>query len=245
MTLTWNNSTSWASSAQDETDTSSSPSSGKKLLQHKGLNDFGKQLVRRMNQLGMMVDISHVGEQTFWDVMAIVTKPVIASHSSVYAFAPVFRNLKDEQIKAIGRNGGVIQVNFYSGFLDSNFFRLESAFFKKHKQERDSLLQSGRVQWITNVLLFEKYPGEVQDMRPALSHLVDHIDHIVKLIGVDHVGLGADYDGANSFPKQLDDVSTYPLITKELLNRGYSKSDIKKILGENFIRVFKANQSRQ
>ncbi|MFN2458812.1 MAG: dipeptidase [Chitinophagaceae bacterium] len=243
MTLTWNNSTSWATSAMDEAHLN--PPEGRAFgdsAVRKGLTYFGKQVVNRMNELGVMVDVSHVGEQTFRDVMATVTKPVIASHSSVYTFAPVFRNLKDEQIRAIGKNGGVIHVNFYSGFLDSNFFRLQTAFLEKHKQERDSLLNSGRADWITNVLLFEKYADEVQEMRPTLEHMVNHIDYIVKLAGVNHVGLGADYDGADSFPKQLDDVTTYPLITKELLKRGYSQSDIKKILGENFLRVFKANQ---
>ncbi|GGB17712.1 dipeptidase [Puia dinghuensis] len=197
MTLTWNNSTSWATSAMDET-------SKAFTVTPYGLTERGKAIVRHMNELGMLVDLSHVGEKTFWDVIHTVNKPVICSHSSVYALCPVFRNLKDDQIKAIGQNGGVIQVNFYSAFLDSNY-------------RRDSL-------------------------RAPLWLLIDHIDYIVKLIGPDHVGLGSDFDGIESPPQQLDDVTTYPLITRELLKRGYKDADIRKILGGNFIRVLKANK---
>src|SRR5665213_4098100 len=117
MTLTWNNSTSWATSASDE-------SKHAFIATPYGLNDFGKQVVKKMNEMGMMVDVSHTGEKTFWDVIATTTKPIIASHSSVYALCPVFRNLKDDQIKAIAKNGGVIQVNFYSGFIDSLYLSL-------------------------------------------------------------------------------------------------------------------------
>ncbi|HNP21666.1 MAG TPA: dipeptidase [Panacibacter sp.] len=236
MTLTWNNSTPWATSAMYETtDTTHS--------QPKGLNGFGKDVVREMNRLGMLVDISHVGEQTFWDAINTTTKPVIASHSCSYSLCPVFRNLKDDQIKAVGKNGGVIQLNFFSGFVDSNFKKRETAFYVTHKAEKDSLLKSGMSEFFADNNLFAKYHDEVENMRPPLSLLLDHLDHIVNLIGVDHVGLGSDFDGINSAPKQLDDVTTYPLITKELLARGYSKKDINKILGGNFIRVFKANMN--
>lgn len=197
MTLTWNNSTPWATSAYDESRHAFS-------VTPYGLTERGKAIVRRMNELGMLVDLSHVGEKTFWDAIHTTTKPVICSHSSVYALCPVFRNLKDDQIKAVGANGGVIQVNFYSGFLDSTY-------------AKDSL-------------------------RAPLSVLIDHIDYIVRLIGPDHVGLGSDFDGIESPPQQLDDVSTYPLITRELLKRGYKPADIRKILGGNFIRVLKANE---
>jgi membrane dipeptidase len=196
MTLTWNNSTKWASSAAEET-------SGKIPADARGLNEFGQEVVRKMNEIGMMVDISHVGEKTFWDVMKIVSKPVIASHSSVYHVAPVFRNLKDDQIDAIGKNGGVICVNFYSGFLDSTF--------------------------------------DKKSARPPLSKLIDHIEYIVKRIGVDHVGLGSDFDGIGSSPQELDGVQDFPKITRALQERGYSKKDIRKILGENVQRVFAAN----
>ena len=239
MTLTWNNSTPWATSAMYET-ASPNPSEGGES-RSKGLNDFGKQIVRRMNELGMMVDISHVGEQTFWDAINTTTKPVIASHSSVYSICPVFRNLKDDQIKAIGKNNGVIFLNFYSGFLDSGFLRRSSIFNLAHKKERDSILKINPEQYFADEHLFEKYKDEVQALRPPLSLLIDHLDYIVKLVGVNHVGMGSDFDGISSTPKGLDDVTNYPLVTKELLARGYSQKDIRKILGENFIRVFKAN----
>jgi membrane dipeptidase len=232
MTLTWNNSTSWASSAADET---------RNRIDKKGLNDFGKQVVKRMNQLGMMVDVSHLGEQSFWDVINTTTKPIIASHSSVHALAPVPRNLKDDQIKAIAKNGGVIQVNFYSGFLDSAFERKNGTFRRAHRAEIDSLRKINPEPYFSEEYLFEKYPNEVAALQPPLSLLIDHIDYIVKLVGADYVGLGSDFDGISSAPKELRDVTSYPLITKALLKKGYSKEDVKKILGGNFMRVWKAN----
>ncbi|HMI79522.1 MAG TPA: dipeptidase [Ferruginibacter sp.] len=237
MTLTWNNSTDWATSALDEATRGDS-------LKFKGLTDFGKQVVRRMNELGMLVDLSHVGEQTFWDAINTTTKPVIVSHSCAYALCPHRRNLKDEQIKAVAKNGGVIHLNFFSGFLDSSFDRRVDLFNKSHRAERDSLLKLNPEPYFADVYLFEKYAAEVKALRPPLSLLLDHLDYMVKLAGVDHVGLGSDYDGVNSLPQQLDDVTTMPLITKELLKRGYSKSDIRKILGENFLRMFKANEPK-
>jgi membrane dipeptidase len=235
MTLTWNNSTSWATSALDETTKADS-------LKQKGLTNFGKQVVRKMNDLGMLVDLSHVGEQTFWDAINTTSKPILVSHSCVYTLCPHRRNLKDEQIKAVGKNGGVIHLNFYSGFVDSAFEKRSDAFTAKHKTEMDSLLKVNPEPYFMQVYLFEKYPDEVKNMRPPLSMLIDHLDYIVKLIGVNHVGLGSDFDGVNSLPQQLDDVTAYPLITKALVERGYSKKDIRKILGGNFLRLLKANE---
>ena len=237
MTLTWNNSTSWATSAMEETYDSS-------LHQPKGLNEMGKKIVTHMNELGMMVDLSHVGYQTFWDVINTTTKPLLVSHSDAYALCPAFRNLKDDQVKAVGKNGGVIQLNFYSGFLDSTYRRKDSLFRILHKAERDSLLQINPESYFADDYLYGKYKEEVQEMRAPFHLLFDHLAYIIQLIGIDHVGLGSDFDGINSSPQQLDDVTDYPLITKELIKRGYSKTDIKKILGGNFIRVFKATQSQ-
>jgi membrane dipeptidase len=233
MTLTWNNSTSWATSAMEET-------SHAFTVTPYGLTEKGKAIVRRMNELGMLVDLSHVGERTFWDAIHTTTRPVICSHSSVYALCPVFRNLKDDQIKAIGENGGVIQVNFYSGFLDSNYMRNFAAFMSRHKPEIDSMKAAKASDFEVQVALSKKYPQETMSMRAPLELLMQHIDYIVKLVGVDHVGLGSDFDGIESPPQQLDDVTTYPIITRELLKRGYKPADIEKILGGNFIRVFKA-----
>ena len=235
ITLTWNNSTPWATSAMEETRDSL-------LHQPKGMNDFGRSVVKRMNALGMLVDLSHVGEQTFWDAINTTTKPVLVSHSCVYNLCPAFRNLKDDQIKAIGKNGGVIHLNFYSGFLDSTYDRKDAVFNKKHKTERDSLLKANPEPYYANNFLYAKYKDEVEAMRAPFHLIFDHLAYIIKLIGVDHVGLGSDFDGINSTPQQLNGVADYPLITKELLVRGYSKKDIRKILGGNFIRLLKANE---
>jgi membrane dipeptidase len=242
LTLTWNNSTSWASSAKDEA--SLNPSGGGTFGEPErkiGLNQFGKQVVRRMNELGVIVDLSHVGEQTFYDALAVTAKPVLLSHSSVWSICPVFRNVKDEQIKAVAKNGGVICINFYSGFIDSNFAkRMNELEGTRGKQIKDSLQQYYDAAKMNEI--WKKYFGEeLEALRPTLSQMVDHIDHIVKLVGDSYVGIGSDYDGVSSLPKGLDDVTTYPRITDELLRRGYSRKSIKKILGGNVMRVMKAN----
>lgn len=237
MTLTWNNSPGWATSAMLEVSKKDSLAKTQK-----GLTDFGKQVVKRMNELGMMVDLSHVGEQTFWDVIETTTKPVMVSHSNAYALCPSFRNLKDDQIIAVGKNGGVIDLNFYSGFVDSTSKGKESLFIKNHSAELDSLKKTGMQAEYAVTLMAEKYAEEAQAARAPLSLLLDHLDYIVKLAGVDHVGLGSDFDGINSAPRQLDDVTTYPVITKALLERGYSKKNITKIMGGNILRVLKANE---
>ena len=198
LTLTWNNSTSWATSAADE---SKGNLNGRKA----GLNEFGEEVVKKMNKLGMMVDVSHVGEQTFWDVIRISSKPVIASHSSVYSLCPVPRNLKDDQIKAIAKNGGVIHINFNPGFIDKN------------------------------------YNKETHPARPPISMIIDHINYIVKLVGIDYVGIGSDFDGIEETPAEMDGVQDFPKLTKALLKAGYSKADVRKILGENFLRVYEKN----
>jgi len=235
ITITWNNSTDWATSALDETTRADS-------LKHKGLTSLGKQIVKRMNELGMLVDLSHVGEQTFWDAINTTTKPVLVSHSCVYNLCQHRRNLKDEQIKAVAKNGGVIHLNFYSGFLDPAFEARSDAFTAKHKAEMDSMLKVNPEPYFMEVYLFNKYPDEVKGLRPPMSLLLDHLDYIVKLVGVDYVGLGSDFDGVNSLPSGLDGVEDFPKITEGLLKRGYSKKDIRKILGKNFLRVFAANE---
>jgi membrane dipeptidase len=238
MTLTWNNSNPWATSAMDETLKKDSLAKT-----HKGLTDFGKDVIRRMNQLGMMVDLSHVGEQTFWDAINTSTKPVIVSHSNAYRLCPIFRNLKDEQIIAVAKNGGVIDLNFYSGFIDSTFKNKEAKFVLNHARELDSLKKSGMVQEYALSVLTDKYAEEVKAARPPLSALLEHLDYIVKLAGIDHVGIGSDFDGITSSPKELDDITNYELITKALLEKGYSKKAIYKILGGNILRVLKANEN--
>ncbi|MBS1631728.1 MAG: dipeptidase [Bacteroidetes bacterium] len=234
MTLTWNNSNSWATSAMDETLHADS-------LSHKGLTEFGKQVVKRMNELGVMVDLSHTGEQTFYDAIAISDKPVLLSHSSVWSICPVFRNVKDDQIRAVAKNGGVICINFYSGFIDSNFAKkMDELEGTRGKQIKDSLKQYYDAAKM-NEIWRNYFSAELEPYRPAISKLVDHIDYIVKMVGDDYVGIGSDFDGVSSLPVGMDDVTKYPLITEELVKRGYSKKSIEKILGGNVLRVMKAN----
>lgn len=237
LTLTWNNSTEWASSAMDE-------SGAGKSLMHKGLTDFGRQVVRRLNEKGVMVDLSHVGEQTFSDVLAVTTKPVILTHSSVWNLCPVFRNVKDEQIKAVAKNGGVICVNFYPAFISKKFVDTRKYWEGKGKDSLTQRLQSQ--EGLTSAQAQERWKSvldaELRKSMPGLKEVADHIDYIVKLVGPDYVGIGADYDGIGFVPNGLEDVSTYPRLTEELKLRGYSNKDIKKILGGNVLRVLKANR---
>lgn len=236
LTLTWNNSTSWASSAAEET-------SGKVKPENAGLNDFGKQVVHKLNELGVLVDLSHVGVKTFFDAIKESKKPVLVSHSCVYALNPVARNLNDEQIKAVGKNGGVISLNFYSGFLDSTFNTKQKIFFNKYDSELKMLsAKYGRSNAIDTLISLHKVDADAT--RPSIELLIDHIDYIVKLIGIDHVGLGADFDGAESFPLGINSVADYPKITLALLKRGYKPNEVTKILGGNFLRILKANKGK-
>lgn len=238
MTLTWNNSLDWATSGKDEAE--------KTDLKFRGLTKFGKQVVRKMNDLGVMVDISHVGVQTFWDAIHTTRKPVIASHSCAYALCAHFRNLRDDQIKAVAKNGGVILVNFYAGFLDSTYDRKraksEPLLAKLRKQATDPDGTFNQVKF--GQLVQEQGGEEIKSLRPPLSLLIDHIEYIAKLVGPEYVGLGSDFDGVSALPQEMDDVSKLPLITKSLQERGWSDDAIKKILGENFMRVWKANEKK-
>lgn len=235
LTLTWNNSTLWSTSAYDERYKADS-------LPHLGLTDFGRQVIKRLNDLGVMVDVSHVGERTFYDAIAASAKPVIASHSCAYALCAHQRNLKDEQLKAIAKNGGVVFVNFYSGFLDSTYFGKQAAFLNKYKPELDSLIKIYNDKDLSIIRLNAIHKEASDALRPPLSLLIKHIDYMVKLIGADHVGIGSDFDGAESYPLVMDSVTDYPKITAELLKLNYSASDIDKILGHNFYRVWIANR---
>jgi membrane dipeptidase len=241
LTLTWNNNNSWATSAEYESGNQSKDTTVDHT-QKKGLSEFGIKVVKRMNELGMMIDLSHVGEQTFWDAINNSTKPVLVSHSNAYALCPVYRNLKDDQIKAIAKNGGVIQLNFYPAFLDSSIGRKLVAFHRNHRSEIKSIIATGKKDFEAEAIVAKKYNKEVEAMQVPFKLLFDHMEYIIKLAGIDHVGLGGDFDGISITPKVLTDVTKYPMITKELVKRGYSETDIDKILGGNFIRVFEANQ---
>jgi len=240
ITLTWNNSTLWATSASDETN----PDGVKNSEGKNGLTDFGKEVVQKMNSLGMIVDISHVGEQTFYDVIATTTKPIIASHSSVYTICPHKRNLKDDQIKAVAKNGGVIQINFNSGFIDPSVEPRETAFLEKHQTEIDSLVKTGMLSYHAEESMYRKYTDESYELRAAFDWVIQHIEYVINLVGIDYVGIGSDFDGIYQPPKQLDDVTDYSKITKVLVEKGYSEKDIDKILGGNLLRVLKANENK-
>jgi membrane dipeptidase len=225
MTLTWNNANDWADSNREK--------------KHNGLTDFGKDVVREMNRLGMLVDVSHVSDKTMSDALDVSKAPIIASHSSARALSDVPRNIPDDLLKRIAKNGGVVQVNFYSVFVDAATVAPQSAERDQRlKAQQDAL--NGKYKDDPERLAEEGDKLEAANPLPPLpiSKLIDHIDHIVKVAGIDHVGIGADFDGANDFPEGARDVSMLPNITYELLKRGYSEPDIRKILGENFLRVF-------
>ena len=233
LSLTWNNSTNWATSAKDETEKGDS-------LMFAGLTNFGQQVVRRCNDLGVMIDISHAGEQTFWDVLEITTKPIIASHSSVYTLCPHFRNLKDEQLLALEKNNGVVFVNFYPAYIDSTFSKKGKKIRQDFQPQLDSL--AGRYEPESNELWYAEnalLEPSLSAAAPDLDDVIDHIDYIADLIGVDHVGLCADWDGVEVLPVGIENIAKLPSLTKKLIERGYSQRDIRKILGGNFKRVFK------
>ena len=226
MTLTWNNTNDWADAGRGE-------------KKHNGLSDFGKEVVREMNRLGMLVDVSHVSDKTMSDALDVSKAPIIASHSSARALSDVPRNIPDDLLRRIAKNGGVVQVNFYSYFIDQKTVGPQSDERNRRlKAQNDAL--TAKYADDPERLSEEKSKLEAANPLPPLplSKLIDHIDHIVKVAGIDHVGLGPDFDGANDFPEGARDVSMYPNITYELLKRGYSEQDIRKILGENFLRVF-------
>jgi membrane dipeptidase len=235
MTLSWSNTNEWADSSGDINDP--------KIEHHNGLTDFGKQVVLEMNRLGMMVDISHVADKTFWDAVATSKAPVIASHSSARALCNAPRNMTDNMLKAVAKNGGVVDVNFFSGFLDQNYWDAAQAQRKEQDAATqaylDKLKAEGKpVSFIDEDRITREWMAKIP--RPPLKALIDHIDHIAKVAGVDHVGLGSDFDGVSgATPEGMDSAADLPKITQALLDRGYSAEDIHKILGGNVLRVFR------
>jgi membrane dipeptidase len=233
MTLTWSNT--------NELGDSSGDMENKDVQHHNGITDFGRQVVREMNRLGMMVDISHVADRTFFQALVASRAPVIASHSSSRELTNAPRNMTDDMLVALARNEGVAQVNFYCAFIsqkyrdtamqlaaqhDPDYAKVQDLFIKPQTPEVKQELAAAKAR------LAPKLP------RPPLSDLIDHIDHMVKVAGVDHVGLGSDFDGIDCSPQGIDSVADLPKITEALYARGYKASDIDKILGGNLMRVF-------
>lgn len=226
MTLTHSNSNNWAGSS-GETD-------------NKGLTAFGKRVIEEMNRLGMMVDISHVSDQTFWDALETSRAPVFASHSSCRAISPIARNMTDDMIRAMAKKGGVIQINFGCEFLNPESAKssplgnpaLREQMAKLREQFRDKSPEERREAMMK---VYRRAPR----VRATLADVVAHIDHVVKVAGVDAAGIGSDFDGVGCVPEGLDDVSKYPNLTRALLEKGYSASDIQKIYGGNLLRVMR------
>lgn len=233
MTLSWSNTNDWADSSGDINDA--------KVQHHDGLTDFGRQVVLEMNRLGMMVDISHVADKTFFDAIATTRAPVIASHSSARALTDHPRNMTDDMLRAVEKNGGVVQVNFYSAFIDENYRRASAAQAKDQDAAVQEFLTKSKaegksVSYLQVDHIEREWNSRIQ--RPPLKSLIDHIDHIAQVAGVDHVGLGSDFDGVSgAMPEGMDSAADLPKITQALLNRGYKPDDVKKILGGNLLRV--------
>ncbi len=229
MTLTHTANTNWADSSGDKP-------------RWNGLTDFGRKVVERMNRLGMMVDISHVSDKTFSDVIAVTRAPVIASHSSCRALCPAPRDMSDDMLRALAKNGGVIDINFYSAFLDSAYREAQGKIAKEQEAAvqaaRARLAKEGkRLSYAAETRIRQKFEPGLPT--PSLSRVADHIDHAVQIAGVDHVGLGSDFDGIDSAPRGLEDVSKLPALVRELARRGYSEDDLIKILGGNLLRVIR------
>jgi membrane dipeptidase len=227
LTLTHMVNTDWADSSGDQ------PA-------HNGLTDFGKRVVLELNRLGVMVDVSHVSDKTFWDVLAISQSPVIASHSSCRALCGHPRNMTDEMIKALAAKGGTVQINFYDGFLDQELYLKQQALGPELQRMRQEALKAPneqkRAEAMRAIDLKERSAGTT-----SWEKIVEHIDHVVKLVGPDHVGLGSDFDGA-VMPTGMEDCTMLPKITAALLAKGYSEKDVRNILGENVLRVMEANE---
>ena len=242
MTLTWSNTNEWADSSGDLDDAS--------VKHHGGLTDFGREVVREMNRLGMMVDVSHVSDATFWDVMQTTHAPVLASHSCARALTDSARNLTDEQMRAIATSDGAVMVNFYPSFVSERWRKL----WKSTEEERDALRAAAEagyrerdepVPYSVHMQVDRDYYAEhAHEMKlPGIEAVVEHIDYVAKVAGIDHVGLGSDFDGFPLLPEGIASAADLPKITEALMERGYTAEQMKKILGGNLLRVMAAVQA--
>lgn len=232
MTLTHTNTNDWADSSGDITRTD--------VKHHNGLTDFGKDVVREMNRIGMMVDISHVSDKTFWDALAVSRAPIIASHSDARALANAPRNMTDEMIEALARKGGVIQINFNCGFLSQRYRDQVAA----KSAETAARLKQATAGKKLGELETDQLEGKIiaeEGIAPAtIGDVVDHIDHVRKIAGIDGIGIGTDFNGVECVPQGLENVSKFPNLTRALLEKGYTEDDIHKIYSGNLLRVMRA-----
>lgn len=239
MTLTWSNSNGWADSSGDADDP-------KVPHTETGLSEFGKDVVYQMDRMGMMVDISHVSDKTFYRTLIVTRAPVIASHSGARALCNSPRNMTDDMLRAVAINGGVVQVNFYSAFVSEEFRKAWNAQAPERQKAEQSLIDQARaagkpVPYAEIDRLDRQFAAKIP--RPPLSALIDQIDYIAKVAGVDHVGLGSDFDGITSTPQGIDSAADLPKITEALMARGYTAQQMQKILGGNLLRVFRQVQA--
>ena len=232
MTLTHTNTNDWADSSGDATKAG--------VKHHNGLTDFGKQVVREMNRLGMMVDISHTADATFSDALAVSTAPIIASHSSSRALTNHPRNLTDAMISALAKKGGVVQVNVNCNFISEEYRAAQAAEEPRLEARFKEVTAGKKLNENETDGTYERLRLEMKLTRATLSDVVDHIDHVRQVGGIDAVGIGTDFNGITCAPEGLEDVSKFPNLTRALLERGYTEADIKKIYSGNLLRVMKA-----
>jgi membrane dipeptidase len=238
MTLTWANSNDWAESSGDQSD----PAAPRPA----GLTPFGRQVIAEMNRLGMMVDLSHVSDRTFADVLAVTRVPVLVSHSAARALTAAPRNLTDDQLRALAANGGVCMVNFYPAFIDEPYRQAwaaqKPALIAAHKVLAAECAAKGTpVPYYIANRIDREFAARLP--RPPLSSLIDHFDHVISVAGIDHVGLGTDFDGICALPEGINSAADLPKITAVLLARGHSPADLHKLLGANLLRLFAAVQA--
>ncbi len=238
MTLTWSNTNDWADSSGDIDDPT--------VTHHDGLTPFGKDVVSEMNHLGMMVDISHVSDKTFWDVLATTRTSIIASHSSARALTAAGRNMTDDMLRAMAKNNGVVMVNFFPAFIDENWRQAWSTQAPERKKAQDALEAEYKakglpVPYTASDKVDREFAARIG--RAPFSSLIDHFDHVIKVAGIDHVGIGTDFDGIPVPPAGIDSAADLPKVTAALMARGYSAEDMHKLLGGNLLRVFRAVQA--
>jgi membrane dipeptidase len=226
MTLTWNNTNNWADACAAE------PT-------HGGLTDFGREVVREMQKIGVIVDVSHAHEKTFWAVIETAIRPIMASHACARAICDHRRNLNDEQLKAVAKNNGVVCVCFYPGFASEEYRKASTGIHEKEEAETRKMREEGKSD--EEISAVEKKWGDEERRipRPKVAAIVDQIEYVARVAGIDHVGLGSDFDGVPALPDGLEDASKLPALTEELVRRGHGEVDVRKILGENVLRVMK------